>query len=56
MWYVQVSCSGAYLAIAHALLQKHSYLWFRAIGSLVLFLGHLYYIMSHMANTHLPLL
>ena len=56
MWYVQVSCSGAYLAIARALLQKHSYLWFRAIRSLVLFLGHLYYIMSHMSNSHLPLL
>ena len=56
MWYAQVSCSGAYLAIAHVLLQKQSYLWFRAIKSLVLFLGHLYYIMSHKSNTYLPLL
>ena len=37
MWYVQVSCGGAYLTIAHALLQKHFYLWFRAIISLVFF-------------------
>ena len=51
MWYVQVSCSGAYLAIAHALLQKHSYLWFRAIRSLVLFLGHFYYIIGNL-STH----
>ena len=32
-----VSCGGAYLTIAHLLLQKHYYLWFRAIISLVLF-------------------
>ena len=28
-------CGDAYLMNAHALLQKHSYLWFRAIASLV---------------------
>ena len=32
-----VYCGGAYLKIAHALLQKHSYFWFRAIISLVCF-------------------
>ena len=32
-----LSCGGAYLTIAHALLQKHSYIWFRAIISLVFF-------------------
>ena len=32
-----VSCGGAYLTIAHALLQKHSYLRLRAIISLVFF-------------------
>ena len=32
-----VSRGGAYLTIAHALLQKHSYLRFRAIISLVFF-------------------
>ena len=33
-----VSCGGAYLTIAHALLQKHPlYLWFNAIISLVFF-------------------
>ena len=32
-----LSCGGAYLTIAHALLQKQSYLWFRAIISLVFF-------------------
>ena len=37
MWYVGVSCGGAYLTIAHALLRKHCYLWLRAIISLVVF-------------------
>ena len=32
-----VSCGGAYLTIAYALLQKHSNLWFRAFISLVFF-------------------
>ena len=32
-----VSCGGAYLTIAHTLLQKHSYLWFRAFISLVFY-------------------
>ena len=32
-----VSCGGAYLKIARALLQKHSYLWFRAVISLVFY-------------------
>ena len=32
-----VSCGGAYLTIAHALLQKHCYLWLRAIISVVFF-------------------
>ena len=32
-----VSCGGVYLTIAHALLQKHFYLWFRATLSLVFF-------------------
>ena len=32
-----VSCGGAYLTIAHALLQKHPCSWFRAIISLVFF-------------------
>ena len=32
-----VSSGGAYLTIAHALLQKHSYLWFRAVISLLFF-------------------
>ena len=32
-----MSCSGAYLTIAHALSQKHSYLWFRGITSVVFF-------------------
>ena len=31
------SCGDAYLTLAHALLQKHSYSWFRAIISLVFF-------------------
>ena len=31
------SCGSAYLTIAHALLQKHSYLWFRVIISLMFF-------------------
>ena len=36
---VRSSVSGGceYLTIAHALLQKHSYLWFRAMISLVFF-------------------
>ena len=40
MWYVQVSCSGAYLTIAHVLLQKHSYLGSRAVISLVFSIWH----------------
>ena len=28
-----MSCDGVYLTIAHAILQKYSYLWFRAIIS-----------------------
>ena len=32
-----VSYEGAYLTIAHALWQKHSYSWFRAIIRLVFF-------------------
>ena len=32
-----VSSGGAYLTIAPALLQKHSYLWFRAVKSLLFF-------------------
>ena len=32
-----LSCGGAYLTIAHALLQKDSYIWFRAISSFVFF-------------------
>ena len=37
MWYVQVCLAVVHLTIAHALLQKHSYLWFRNIISLVFF-------------------
>ena len=32
-----VSCSEPYLTLAHAFLQKHSYIWFRAILTLVFF-------------------
>ena len=32
---LSVSYGGAYLTIGHALLQKHSYLWFRAVISVV---------------------
>ena len=39
---LSVSCGGAYLMIAHVLLQKHSYLWFRAIKSLSIWYALVY--------------
>ena len=53
-----VSSGGAYLTIAHALLQKHSYLWFRGVISL---LFSIWYALVHtatkyMASAHVHLL
>ena len=39
-----------YLTIAHAFLQKHSYLWFRAIISLVFF--HMVRVGAHWHKIH----